>query len=44
MDTTTRQVQGIVDASNSAAGETAAIQAHNDLLAAASGNWPSCNP
>src|SRR5580700_6064759 len=37
MDTTTQQVQGIVDASNSAPGETAAIQAHNDLLAVASG-------
>jgi type IV secretion system protein TrbJ len=36
MDTTTQQVQGIVDASNSAPGETAAIQAHNDLLAVAS--------
>jgi len=37
MDTTTQQVQGIVDASNSASGETSAIQAHNDLLAVASG-------
>jgi type IV secretion system protein TrbJ len=37
MDTTRQQVQGIVDASNSASGETAAIQAHNDLLAVASG-------
>jgi P-type conjugative transfer protein TrbJ len=37
MDTATQQVQSIVDASNSAAGETSAIQAHNDLLALASG-------
>jgi P-type conjugative transfer protein TrbJ len=37
MDTTTQQVQHIVDASNSASGETSAIQAHNDLLAVASG-------
>jgi P-type conjugative transfer protein TrbJ len=37
MDTTTQQVQDIVDASNSAPGETSAIQAHNDLLAVASG-------
>jgi P-type conjugative transfer protein TrbJ len=37
MDTTTQQVQGVVDASNSASGETSAIQAHNDLLAVASG-------
>src|SRR6204780_5599564 len=37
MDTTTQQVQDIVDASNSASGETSAIQAHNDLLAMASG-------
>ncbi|MGD0461664.1 MAG: hypothetical protein ABSB74_04165 [Tepidisphaeraceae bacterium] len=37
MDTTTQQVQGIVDASNSAPGETAAVQAHDDLLAVASG-------
>jgi hypothetical protein len=37
METTTQQVQGIVDASNSAPGETSAIQAHNDLLAVASG-------
>jgi P-type conjugative transfer protein TrbJ len=37
MDTTTQQVQGIVDASNSASGETSAVQAHNDLLAVASG-------
>jgi P-type conjugative transfer protein TrbJ len=37
MDTTTQQVQDIVDASNSASGETSAIQAHNDLLAVASG-------
>jgi P-type conjugative transfer protein TrbJ len=36
MDTTTQQVQTIVDSSNSASGETAAIQAHNDLLAVAS--------
>jgi P-type conjugative transfer protein TrbJ len=33
MDNTTQQVQDIVDASNSASGETAAVQAHNDLLA-----------
>jgi P-type conjugative transfer protein TrbJ len=37
MDTTTQQVQNIVDASNSASGETSAIQAHSDLLAVASG-------
>jgi len=37
MDTTTQQVQDIVDASNSASGETSVIQAHNDLLAVASG-------
>lgn len=37
MDTTTQQVQGIVNASNSASGETSAVQAHNDLLAVASG-------
>jgi P-type conjugative transfer protein TrbJ len=37
MDTTTQQVQDIVDASNSASGETSSIQAHNDLLAVASG-------
>ena len=37
MDTTAQQVQGIVDASNSASGETSAVQAHNDLLAVASG-------
>jgi P-type conjugative transfer protein TrbJ len=37
MDTTTQQVQDIVDASNSASGETSAVQAHNDLLAVASG-------
>ncbi len=37
MDTTTQQVKGIVDASNSASGETSAIQAHNDLLAVLSG-------
>src|ERR1700722_4119532 len=37
MDTTTQQVQNIVDGSNSASGETSAIQAHNDLLAVASG-------
>jgi P-type conjugative transfer protein TrbJ len=37
MSTTTDQVKGIVDASNSASGETAAVQAHNDLLAVASG-------
>jgi P-type conjugative transfer protein TrbJ len=37
MDTTTQQVQDIVDASNSASGETSATQAHNDLLAVASG-------
>ena len=34
---TREQVQSIVDASNSAPGETAAGQAHNDLLAVASG-------
>jgi P-type conjugative transfer protein TrbJ len=33
MDTTQQQVQIIDQASNSASGETAAIQAHNDLLA-----------
>jgi P-type conjugative transfer protein TrbJ len=37
MNTTQQQVQGIVGASNSAPGETAAAQAHNDLLAVASG-------
>jgi P-type conjugative transfer protein TrbJ len=37
MDTTTQQVQEIADASNSASGETSAVQAHNDLLAVASG-------
>jgi P-type conjugative transfer protein TrbJ len=37
MDTTTQQVQDIVNASNSASGETSAVQAHNDLLAVASG-------
>jgi P-type conjugative transfer protein TrbJ len=37
MDTTKEQVQDIVDASNSASGETSAVQAHNDLLAVASG-------
>jgi P-type conjugative transfer protein TrbJ len=37
MDTTTQQVKTIVDASNSASGETSAIQAHNDLLAVVSG-------
>jgi len=37
MDTTTQQIQDVVDASNSASGETSAIQAHNDLLAVASG-------
>jgi P-type conjugative transfer protein TrbJ len=36
MDTTTQQVQSLVDASNSASGETSAVQAHNDLLAVAS--------
>jgi P-type conjugative transfer protein TrbJ len=36
MDTTTQQVQKVVDASNSADGETSAVQAHNDLLAVAS--------
>jgi P-type conjugative transfer protein TrbJ len=39
MDTTRQQVQGIVDASNAASGETAATQAHNDLLAVASGEF-----
>lgn len=37
MDPTRQQVQAIVEASNSAPGETSAIQAHNDLLAVASG-------
>jgi type IV secretion system protein TrbJ len=37
MDTTRQQVQRIVEASNSATGETSALQAHNDLLAVASG-------
>jgi P-type conjugative transfer protein TrbJ len=37
MDTTRQQVQVIVGASNAAPGETSAIQAHNDLLAVASG-------
>jgi P-type conjugative transfer protein TrbJ len=37
MASTRSQVQGIVEASNSAPGETAAAQAHNDLLAVASG-------
>lgn len=37
MDTTRQQVQGIVEASNAASGETAAVQAHNDLMAVASG-------
>lgn len=37
MDTTRQQVKGIVEASNAAPGETAAVQAHNDLLALASG-------
>jgi P-type conjugative transfer protein TrbJ len=36
MDTTMSQVRRIVHSSNSAPGETAAIQAHNDLLAVAS--------
>jgi P-type conjugative transfer protein TrbJ len=36
MDTTTQQLQKLVDASNSASGETSAVQAHNDLLAMAS--------
>ncbi len=36
MASTRGQVQGIVEASNSAPGETAAAQAHNDLLAVAS--------
>ena len=39
MDTTQQQVQAIVQASNSAPGETATIQAHNDLLAVASGEF-----
>jgi len=43
MDTTTQQVQGIVDASNSASGETSVIQAHNDLWRWRRANWPSCN-
>ena len=37
MNTTSQQVQAIVQASNSAPGETAAAQAHNDLLAVESG-------
>jgi conjugal transfer/entry exclusion protein len=37
MDTTRQQVLGIVNASNAAPGETAAAQAHNDLMAVASG-------
>jgi P-type conjugative transfer protein TrbJ len=37
MDMTRQQVQGIVEASNAASGETAAVQAHNDLMAVASG-------
>jgi P-type conjugative transfer protein TrbJ len=37
MNSTAQDVQGIVDASNSASGETSALQAHNDLLAVASG-------
>jgi len=37
MDATSQQVTAIVEASNSAPGETAAIQAHDDLLALASG-------
>ncbi len=37
MATTRQQVQEIVEASNSAPGETAAIQAHDDLLAVVSG-------
>jgi P-type conjugative transfer protein TrbJ len=37
MASTRSQVQGIVEASNSAPGETAAAQAHNDLLVVASG-------
>lgn len=37
LQTTKQQVQGLVEASNSAPGETAAAQAHNDLLAVASG-------
>jgi P-type conjugative transfer protein TrbJ len=36
MDQTRQQVQNIVNASNAAPGETAAIQAHNDLMAVAS--------
>jgi P-type conjugative transfer protein TrbJ len=37
MDSTHEQVSQIVEASNSAPGETAAIQAHDDLMAVASG-------
>ena len=37
MDGARQQVRSIVEASNSASGETSAIQAHNDLLAVASG-------
>ena len=36
MDATRNRVNGIVDASNAAPGETAALQAHNDLVAVAS--------
>jgi P-type conjugative transfer protein TrbJ len=36
METTRQQVQQLVEASNAASGETAAAQAHNDLLAVAS--------
>lgn len=37
MSDTTEQVRRIVEASNAAPGETAAVQAHNDLLAVLSG-------
>jgi P-type conjugative transfer protein TrbJ len=36
MDATAQRVRGIVEASNAAPGETAAVQAHNDLVAVAS--------
>jgi len=43
MDTTRQQVQGIVEASNAAPGETATVQAHNDLMAIASGELEAAN-
>jgi P-type conjugative transfer protein TrbJ len=39
MDQMRQQVQNIVHASNAAPGETAAIQAHNDLMAVASAEF-----